>query len=140
MLDFPIHKYGRVQKEWGDEYILCNNRQYCAKILALLPDSTSSYHYHNKKHETFILWEGSCWMEIEGVKKRLKQGMKVVLKPKTKHRFYNAQDFKKCYILEISTTHSDEDVVRIRKSKGTSKIFVDNSSPYQPASVRMLGV
>ena len=140
MLNFPIDRYPKVEKNWGLEYVLVNNRDYCCKILALLPDSTSSYHFHREKHETFILWQGSCWMEINGKKRLLKEGEKAVLPPKTKHRFFNAQNGTWCYILEVSTQHKDSDVVRLRKSKGTENIYVANDSGYVPASVRMLGV
>ena len=109
-------------------------------MLRLHPDCSSSYHYHREKHETFIILSGTLWIEAERKKRKVTVGDKITLAPKTRHRFFGAQDFTDAYILEVSTHHSDADVVRLSKSKGTSKVFVDNTEPFVPSSVRMVGV
>lgn len=139
MTDFPFECFPRTEKAWGTEFLLVNNRKYCAKVLKLSSFCSSSYHYHNEKHETFIVIRGEFSMEINGKKRTMKRGDKVALPPKTKHRFYDPKDGN-AYILEVSTRHNDADVVRLRKSKGTNQFFVDNSGGYQAPSHRMLEV
>lgn len=111
-----------VKKIWGEEHWIVNIPKYCGKFLIVNKDSYSSYHYHPIKEETFHLVEGYLKIIIEGELKDIKPGDTIHLKPGTKHSFYGVEKSK---ILEISTTHSDDDVVRLRKSgKECTKHFL----------------
>lgn len=106
-----------VRKLWGAEYWLCNNERYAAKILVLEPGFQCSLHYHVIKKETFIVLWGLVKLEVYTPKDTLylSPGDKYTLEPGRAHRF-TAIDGD-AQILEISSTHSDDDVVRIEDSR-----------------------
>jgi mannose-6-phosphate isomerase-like protein (cupin superfamily) len=118
-------KYPPVRKVWGVEYWLENNEKYCAKILHLYAGYECSLHYHTIKDETFIVVSGNVGLETypNGVEhlpfviNLLETGDKFRIEPKTPHRFWSAEQTENAVILEISTSHSDSDVVRIEESR-----------------------
>lgn len=107
-----------VQKLWGREEWLVNELEYCAKYLMLRPGFQSSLHYHKVKKETFIYRMGDIEMEVGGKKEvwhYTPEGHQVTILPGTPHRF-------KCFstaawLLEVSTHHDDNDVVRLEESR-----------------------
>ena len=104
-----------VEKKWGHEVWIVNNEYYCAKLLHLCRGATSSLHYHPKKRETFYMIEGIAVLVVENKSYLLSP----YSRPKTiecqdKHSFRGVTD---CIILEVSTSHSDEDVVRLTESR-----------------------
>lgn len=112
----------RVDKVWGRECWIVNNELYCAKILHICCGRMSSLHYHKVKDETFHVLEGSCYLEIQDIDGRnicmLKKGDSIRLRPATVHRFFCTPEMTLgCKVLEISTRHSDDDVVRLEESK-----------------------
>lgn len=119
----------RVDKVWGRECWIVNNELYCAKILHVCCARSSSLHYHKVKDETFHVLEGSCYLELrwltghKGVYSAqqiypLRKGDTIRLRPGTAHRFFCTPDMTLgCKVLETSTQHSDDDVVRLEESK-----------------------
>ena len=118
----------RVDKVWGRERWIVNNEQYCAKILDICCSRASSLHYHPVKDETFHVLEGTCCLEIRYLNAygallaqgifTLRKGDTIRIKPRTAHRFYCTPDMTLgCKVLEVSTPHSDDDVVRLEESK-----------------------
>ena len=105
-----------VEKLWGKEEIIVNNELYCAKFLILNPGFESSYHYHPLKDETFHVLEGVCLLNLNGKELVLCQGNTIRIAPTIPHSFC-AMEKRPCRILEVSTPHSDEDVVRLRESR-----------------------
>lgn len=110
-----------IEKDWGYEQVLVNNDHYCAKILHIYPGWECSLHYHRVKKETFICIEGKVDVEVmdnEGVIMHtiLIPGQDLTLEPGTPHRF-SSQNWGISAVLEVSTPHSDEDVVRFCKSR-----------------------
>lgn len=101
-----------VKKKWGKEVWLVNNDKYCAKFLYVDKGAQSSYHYHPIKQETFIPWEGEVLLNIKGTEFILEEPY--TINPNTPHSFYGITD---AVILEVSTPHSDEDIVRLTESK-----------------------
>lgn len=99
-----------VQKVWGSEEWLVNNELYCAKFLNLNKNSYCSIHWHKQKDETFYVLDGEIKLELFGETIYLSSGQSIRLKPYTVHRFTGITNSK---ILEISTTHSDEDSYRV---------------------------
>lgn len=54
----------RIEKDWGHELWAHNSPLYCGKILVVKPGRQCSFHYHEVKHETFMLVEGRCLIFI----------------------------------------------------------------------------
>ena len=104
-----------VKKVWGKEQWLVNCDKYCGKILYLDKGATSSYHYHREKQETFFVLMGELKLTIDGVELKLDRASgPVTIMPKQIHKFFGVTE---ATILEISTHHDDNDVVRLEKSK-----------------------
>ena len=110
-----------IEKVWGREYVIENvpgwngfDKGYCSKILQLDPNCQCSLHYHPIKKETFFVLEGVVYLEALPELVVLAPGDKYLILPETKHRF---SSYTGANILEISTAHSDEDVVRLEPSK-----------------------
>lgn len=103
-----------VKKLWGAEYWLVNTELYCLKILVINPGFQSSLHYHKKKDETFFVEKGEVLLECGDSTEQLLPGMRKRIKPGVRHRFSSVKDIS--VIMEVSTTHEDEDVFRIEES------------------------
>ncbi len=104
-----------VDKVWGREVWIVNEPEYCCKFLYLNKDAQSSLHYHKTKKETFYSLNGQVALHIEGRDYMLgpTSRPKTVL-PHQKHQFWGITD---AIILEVSTHHSEGDVVRFTPSK-----------------------
>ena len=111
-----------ISKLWGLEEWLVNNDKYCAKFLWITPGFQCSLHYHRTKCETFIALDGLIHVEYYIDNKRMETLLvgrnrdTLTLLPNTPHRFYSIGG-EGGLLLEVSTTHSDEDVVRLEPSK-----------------------
>lgn len=101
-----------VPKDWGIEIWLVNTNLYCAKHLFIEPGYKCSLHRHKVKDETFLVMLGSCSLEVSGKVEQLCRGDERRIPPGTWHRFWNDRYAPICKILEVSTTHSDDDVER----------------------------
>ena len=118
----------KVIKEWGTEYWLCNEAEYCCKRLVIAVGKQCSLHCHKVKKETFIVESGTVKMETmlpsnshdpllqHKANFFMEAGQSVTIQPYTYHRFASASDEVGAVILEVSTHHSDEDVVRLQPS------------------------
>lgn len=105
-----------VQKLWGTEEWVTNNELYCMKILRIKPGFWCSYHYHPIKDETFLVRRGTVAMVVDGQEIVLRPGESIRLKPGTPHKF-RACFYMTAEVIEASTQHSDEDVVRLEESR-----------------------
>jgi len=104
-----------VEKKWGFEVWLVNNESYCAKLLHLNKGAVSSLHSHPKKKETFFMIEGVASLTIENKSFLLSPYARPkTIEPGEKHSFRGVTD---CIMLEVSTSHSDLDVIRETESK-----------------------
>ncbi len=109
MSQFPV-----IPKAWGQEIWLVNEPEYCCKILDINKGAAGSLHYHPIKKETFIVIKGKIQLEYGGDKELMWLGSgSMTILPNTPHRFKALKDSS---ILEISTHHDDNDIVRIEKS------------------------
>lgn len=104
-----------VEKLWGQERILHNDRGYCMKELTINPGFKSSMHKHIVKEETFFVVAGIATIEFDDVVVELPPGNHVTIKPGRWHRFWTKSP--KCIVVEASTEHYDDDVVRREPSK-----------------------
>lgn len=99
-----------VDKDWGREIWIVNCDKYCGKILELDGGYISSYHCHKIKQETFYCLEGIFILKLEGEEApMIVGGEPVTIFPGQYHSFRSAVGAK---ILEISTEHREDDVVR----------------------------
>ena len=104
-----IHK-----KVWGEELWIANNEYYCGKILRINKGYRCSYHCHPIKDETFYILKGEVLMRFEGNEFTMKDGDSLHVLPGQYHSFRGLVDSE---ILEISTSHSDSDVIRMDESR-----------------------
>ena len=111
----PVIK--EVVKLWGTELWHHNDSQYCMKTLMIRSGAQSSLHYHRVKRETFLCVQGTVRVDVGDRQVWLMAGESVTIEPGTPHRFWSANVARTAVVVEASTTHSDEDVVRIEPSK-----------------------
>jgi mannose-1-phosphate guanylyltransferase len=107
-----------VSKDWGYEQWLANNEKYCGKLLFIKSGKHGSYHMHPKKDEVMHVLEGMLHLVIEEDGEPtfyvVRVGGSFRIPPGTPHQLSAPVDTK---IIEVSTPHSDDDVVRITKEK-----------------------
>ena len=101
------HHYG-IDKfaEWGATIINCINREYCKKLIIVLPGQKHPVHYHKRKEETFHILHGDVTVNVAGITKGNKNGEMIIVERETKHSFGSETG---AIIEEISTTHYKDD-------------------------------
>lgn len=105
-----------VPKGWGFEDWIDNREEYCMKRMFMLKGKRFSWHYHPIKRETFYILSGklTMWYGTDPDREKaeeivLEAGQSFHIEPGLWHQVCAQED---TVILEVSTTHSDEDVVR----------------------------
>ncbi len=110
----------RVEKAWGYEIWFANNELYCGKEIVCrdgIWSSEGKYHYHPIKDETFWVIDGELLLDIvgeDGVSRTKMLGplsKSIRIKPGIKHRFRSVGGY--CKFIEVSTTHREEDSIRV---------------------------
>ena len=106
-----------VTKDWGSEEWVVNQPNYCAKYLRIDPGKRCSEHYHPIKSESFRVELGEVVVSINGARK-LYEPLDVIHIPAgTRHWFGVPRNaLSHALLLEVSTHHDDNDVVRLRPS------------------------
>lgn len=115
-MDWKALAFNHVEKTWGCEDWLVNCEKYCAKVLTIEQHRGGSYHHHAKKDESFLCLAGKAQLLLEGEDDHaefheLGVGGSVRIPPKTAHLLIGLSE-EPCQLLEVSTHHTDEDVVR----------------------------
>ena len=100
-------------KEWGEEIWIANNEIYCGKVLIFRNHANTSYHFHRKKDETFYVQFGRLEIVINGVETMLHSGQALRVRAGTKHQARLSSGEIEARVIEISTPHKEEDVIRI---------------------------
>lgn len=101
------HHYGIDNFErYGLAMINYVNREYCKKILILLPGQENPVHYHKQKEETFIINYGELKLNLNGQEELIKVGETKTVERELKHSFSSDTG---CVFEEISTTHIGND-------------------------------
>ena len=108
--DFEVelsHHFGMQHfRQIGAIIISIINREYCKKLLIVLPGQKHPVHAHKVKEETFQLLYGDLLVNIEGKERYMKPGdIQTVLRGK-KHSFTST---KGAIFEEVSTTHVKSD-------------------------------
>ena len=99
---YGLNKFG----EWGATIINCINREYCKKLIIVLPGQKHPVHYHKRKEETFHILYGDVAVDVAGNAKRNKNGEMIIVERGAKHSFGSETG---AIIEEISTTHYKDD-------------------------------
>lgn len=125
------HHYGIDRfYEYGCVMISLINREYCKKVIIILPGQTNPMHTHKLKEESFLVNYGDVLLTIDGVEKEYHRGDIILVKPGMKHSFssVNGGVFE-----EISTTHyksdsyyEDESIMKNSERKTYVKFWLDN--------------
>lgn len=101
------HHYGIDRfEEWGATIVNCINREYCKKLIILLPGQKHPVHFHNKKEETFHVLYGDVNLNIEGKERKCKTGDIIIVERGMSHSFSSDTG---AIFEEVSTTHYKDD-------------------------------
>ena len=101
------HHYG-IDKynETGLAMISVVNREYCKKILVLLPHQSHPVHLHKKKEETFVVLYGDLIVSLDDETRIMGSGDTLTVERGVGHSFSTENG---CVFEEISTTHYADD-------------------------------
>ena len=92
--------------EIGTCMITVVNREYCKKLLFLLPGQTHPPMYHKKKDETFFLLWGSMSLNLDGAISQLRVGDTAEINPGVVHGMSSDSG---AIVEEVSSTHLGSD-------------------------------
>jgi mannose-6-phosphate isomerase-like protein (cupin superfamily) len=116
--DIKIQTPKRVEKQWGHELWIHNDKQYCGKLLVFTNSGNKfSMHYHMIKNETWYVQEGAFqfdWIDTETAERcytQLQKGDVVYIEKGLPHQLTALVD--NSIVFEVSTQHFDEDSYRI---------------------------
>ncbi len=106
-------------KGWGYELWIHNSPAYCGKLLFFEKGKKCSYHYHEKKTETFYLQSGKMILRY-GFNKDLDEAIETIMTPGdvfdiTPRMAHQMEAIEDCELFEFSTEHFEEDSYRIVK-------------------------
>ena len=82
------------------------NREYCKKLIIVLPGQRHPEQHHKQKEETLMILHGKVNLFIDGVKSALSEGDTFTIFPPSKHSFSSENG---CVIEEVSSTHFPDD-------------------------------
>jgi len=82
------------------------NREYCKKLIIVLPSQSHPEQYHRKKEETFVVLHGDVELYLNEELHSLKKGDVITIEPGVNHRFTTTNG---CVIEEVSSTHYVDD-------------------------------
>lgn len=101
------HHYGMEHfRHYGCTMISIINRDYCKKILIVLPDQTNPAHTHKIKEETFQVLNGSLELTVEDKTYHLNPGEIFTVERFKQHSFTSVGG---CVFEEVSSTHVRND-------------------------------
>ncbi len=102
------HHYGILNfKKTGCFLFNVINKDYCKKILVMLPNQKHPLHFHRRKEETFHILSGKLVSILAGKKHIMYPGDLIDVKPGTWHEFYALHEG--CIFEEVSTTSYKDD-------------------------------
>jgi sialic acid synthase SpsE/D-lyxose ketol-isomerase len=124
------HHYGLDKfYKYGICMITVINREYCKKLIIILPNQTHPEQYHKIKEESFNLLYGDLLLELDGKRIACKVGDVQLVKPNIKHKFSSKNG---AIIEEISSTHikddsyySDPSIMQNKNRKTIIRFWID---------------
>ena len=106
-------------KGWGYEKWIVNKDEYCGKLLHIIKGMKCSWHYNEKKDETFYFKEGKLlvkYSEEDDIEKAveviMERGDKFHVYRGLRHQMFALEDSD---LFEFSTQHFEDDSYRIIK-------------------------
>jgi sialic acid synthase SpsE/uncharacterized RmlC-like cupin family protein len=108
MLQFELsHHYGIDRlEESGAIIINCVNRQYCKKLIIMLPGQRHPAHFHKRKEETFQILSGELILDLGQGERVYHPGDIVLVEQGVKHTFRSEVG---TIFEEVSSTHYTDD-------------------------------
>ena len=101
------HHYGIDQfDKFGLTMITVVNREYCKKIIVMLPGQAHPEQHHKQKDETFHILYGKVSLSLDGVASDRKSNDVVVIPRGVKHQFTTRTG---AVIEEVSSNHNSDD-------------------------------
>ncbi|MRD73042.1 cupin domain-containing protein [Rhodocyclus tenuis] len=101
------HHYGMEQfAQFGLVMITVINREYCKKLIAMLPGQTHPEQFHRKKEETFVILHGRMTLWLDGEERQAQRGDVITVQRGVKHKFFSDTGV---VFEEISSTHFADD-------------------------------
>jgi sialic acid synthase SpsE/quercetin dioxygenase-like cupin family protein len=101
------HHMGPQQfRRFGAVIINLLNREYCKKLIVVLPGQHHPGHFHKVKEETFHVLHGELDLYLDGTARHLVAGDMQLIERGQNHEFRSEGG---CIIEEISTTHVPRD-------------------------------
>ena len=110
----------------GSAMITVINREYCKRLVLLLPGQMHPEHWHAQKDETFHLLHGEIELILGQERRTYGKNAVVVIPRGVKHQF---RSDKGAVIEEISSTHTQDDSTYTDPTigqKSTRKTYVTN--------------
>ncbi len=97
------HHYGMENfRRYGATLVSFVNREYCKKLIILLPGQQHPTHAHKKKEETFQILHGNMELVLDGEHRTMHPGDMQTVRRGQNHAFSTKIG---CVFEEISTTH-----------------------------------
>jgi N-acetylneuraminate synthase len=113
------HHYGLENFDrYGLVMITVVNREYCKKLIAMLPGQTHPEQYHRQKEETFMVLSGEMTVVLDGESRQLRAGDLVVVNRGVKHLFSTTTGV---VFEELSSTHIKDDSFYTDPAVGANK-------------------
>lgn len=103
-----------VEKPWGREIWFAATDRYAGKVIEVRAGHQLSLQYHQRKHETWMLYSGRMEITYGQERFELAPGEAVEVPPGVIHRMKALSD---SVLLEVSTPDLD-DVVRVEDDYG----------------------
>jgi N-acetylneuraminate synthase len=86
------HHYGLERfNEFGLTMVTVVNREYCKKLLVMLPGQTHPEQYHLKKEETFVVLHGVLTLWLDGEQREARAGDVITVARGVKHTFQTTE-------------------------------------------------
>jgi sialic acid synthase SpsE/mannose-6-phosphate isomerase-like protein (cupin superfamily) len=107
-MDLEIsHHYGlNCFERFGSTIITVVNREYCKRVIVLLPGQSHPEQYHKQKDETYHILYGEISLKLDGVERQCKANDVIIIPRGVRHSFTTAQGV---VIEEISSSYSQGD-------------------------------
>lgn len=103
------HHYGMDKfRRFGATIVNLVNREYCKKLIILLPGQVHPSHAHLKKEETFQILHGELDFALNGTHRLMVPGDIQLV---TRGQYHSFSTKTGCVVEEISTTHRQGDSV-----------------------------
>lgn len=114
---YGLDKFYKV----GITMITVVNREYCKKLIIVLPNQSHPEQYHLQKEETFVILHGEVELTLNGVTQTFKKGDVITIEREIRHSFTTKTG---CVIEEVSSTHyvndsyyTDENIAKNKERK-----------------------